>query len=276
MSFIEEIAPYAQKIQKEFHILASLIIAQAILESNWGKSGLAVKGNNLFGIKGSYKGQSITMQTTEYKIVNGKNVPYQVDAAFRKYPSRYESLYDLANLYKNGVSWDRNKYSNIIGETDYKKAAQDLQADGFATDPNYATKVINIIETNKLTKYDVKEEPKPNVDEKYTVVTSLNGYLTAADAKAGKNIKGTVKAGTYFVFNKSDGMINVTTKVGVPGSWINPTENTAAAPVYHTVVKGDTVSELAVKYGTPQANIKKWNNLNDDYLIKIGQRLRVK
>jgi len=276
MSFIEEIAPYAQKIQKEFNILASLIIAQAILESNWGKSGLAVNGHNLFGIKGTYNGQSITMQTTEYKIVNGKNVPYQVNAAFRKYPSWYESLYDLANLYKNGVSWDRNKYTNIIGEKDYKKAANDIQADGFATDPNYAAKVVNIIESFNLTKYDVKNEPKPNGDQKYTVVTSVNAYVTAADAKAGKNIKGTVKAGTYFVFNKSDGMINVTTKPGAPGSWINPNENKAAAPVYHSVVKGDTVSELAVKYGASQADIKKWNNLNDDYLIKIGERIRVK
>ncbi|MEK5393112.1 LysM peptidoglycan-binding domain-containing protein [Margalitia sp. FSL K6-0131] len=122
----------------------------------------------------------------------------------------------------------------------------------------------------------MKNEPKPNGDQKYTVVTSVNAYVTAADAKAGKNIKGTVKAGTYFVFNKSDGMINVTTKPGAPGSWINPNENKAAAPVYHSVVKGDTVSELAVKYGASQADIKKWNNLNDDYLIKIGKRIRVK
>lgn len=154
MSFISEIAPHAQRIHKEYGILASLVIAQAILESNWGKSGLAVNGKNLFGIKGSYNGQSITMQTTEYKKVNGENVPYPVNAAFRKYPSWYESLCDLANLYKNGVSWDRNKYKNIIGETDYKKAAKAVQSAGYATDPKYAEKIISTIESNKLTQYD--------------------------------------------------------------------------------------------------------------------------
>ncbi|PKR86090.1 hypothetical protein CWO92_06880 [Heyndrickxia camelliae] len=157
MSFISEIAPHAQQIKKNFNILASLVIAQACLESNYGKSGLAVKGKNLFGVKGSYNGQSVTMQTTEYK----GNKPYRVDAAFRKYPSWYESLCDLANLYVNGVSWDRNKYKNIIGETDYKKAAKNVQADGYATDPNYANKLIKVIEDNNLTQYDeVKQSAK--------------------------------------------------------------------------------------------------------------------
>ncbi|MBB2482342.1 DUF1906 domain-containing protein [Bacillus sp. APMAM] len=138
---------------------------------------------------------------------------------------------------------------------------------------------------------DIKKEPgawnvevgpatKPVV-KKYTVNKLINGYVNAADAKAKKNAKGTVKEGTYFIFNESDGMINVTTKAGAPGSWINPADNKGAAsttskPVYHTVVKGDTVSELAIKYGSTQTDIKKWNNLNNDYLIKIGQKLRVK
>lgn len=156
LTFIDEIAPHAQRISKEFNILASLIIAQAIHESNWGKSGLAFKGKNLFGIKGNYKGQSVTMPTWEH--VNGKDV--KVNAAFRKYPSWYESLYDLANLYKNGVSWDRNKYKKMIGETDYKKACTAVQAAGYATDPNYASKLIKTIESNNLTKYDKKETVK--------------------------------------------------------------------------------------------------------------------
>ncbi|MEC1744094.1 glucosaminidase domain-containing protein [Schinkia azotoformans] len=164
MAFIDEIAPHAQRIAKKFNILASLIIAQAIHESNWGKSGLAEKGKNLFGIKGNYKGQSITMLTLE--VYNGKSL--KVNAAFRKYPSWYESLYDLANLYINGVSWDRNKYKKIIGETDYKRACTAVQAAGYATDPNYATKLIKTIESNNLTQYDQKEniivEQKQTVD----------------------------------------------------------------------------------------------------------------
>ncbi|WP_423231236.1 glucosaminidase domain-containing protein, partial [Bacillus licheniformis] len=72
MGFIEEIAPHAQRVQKEKNILASLIIAQGVLESNWGRSGLATKGKNLFGIKGTGNDGSITLPTTEH--INGKDV----------------------------------------------------------------------------------------------------------------------------------------------------------------------------------------------------------
>ncbi|GIN88751.1 hypothetical protein J6TS2_51370 [Heyndrickxia sporothermodurans] len=94
------------------------------------------------------------MQTTEFRVENGKKVPYQVKTAFRKYSTWYESLQDLATLYLNGVSWDRNKYKKIIGETDYIRAAMAVQSAGYATDPKYAEKIIKIIELNGLTKYD--------------------------------------------------------------------------------------------------------------------------
>lgn len=155
--FIREIAPFAQRIQEKYRILASLVIAQACLESNFGQSGLAQKGKNLFGVKGSYNGQSVTMKTTEYR--GGK--AYQTDAAFRKYPSWFESLDDLAKLYVNGVSWDRNKYKPIIGETNYVMACKKVQECGYATDPNYASKLIQIIEKYNLTQYDKVGNKKP-------------------------------------------------------------------------------------------------------------------
>ena len=117
MAFIQDIAPFAQRIQKDHGILASIVMAQAIHESNWGRSILAEKGKNLFGIKGAYQGQSITLKTWE--VIDGRSV--YTDAAFRKYPSWYESFEDLVNLYKNGVSWDRTKYKGVVGEKDYKK-----------------------------------------------------------------------------------------------------------------------------------------------------------
>ena len=61
----------------------------------------------------------------------------------------------------------------------------------------------------------------------YKVVKSINGYISSADASKRKNAKVTVKAATYYVFNKASGMINVTSKKGVPGSWINPGDNKA-------------------------------------------------
>ncbi|MGG3363994.1 glucosaminidase domain-containing protein, partial [Bacillus subtilis] len=151
--FIKQIAADAQRVYKNHQILASLIIAQGCLESAWGTSELATKGHNLFGMKGEYKGQYVTMMTWE--VINGENV--QVSAKFRKYPSWKESIDDLANLYLNGVSWDKDHYRAVVGETDYQKATAALVKAGYATDPNYATKLNSIISTYELTKYDTTE-----------------------------------------------------------------------------------------------------------------------
>ncbi|WP_340033569.1 phage tail protein [Bacillus sp. FSL K6-0138] len=151
LEFIKEIAPDAQRVYKKYDILASLIIAQACLESAWGTSGLAQKGKNLFGIKGTYNGQYVLMWTTEY---DRKGNATRVQAKFRKYPSWYASLQDLAKLYVNGTSWDPDHYKAIVGEKDYKKATAALVKAGYATDPAYATKLNNLIETYNLTQYD--------------------------------------------------------------------------------------------------------------------------
>lgn len=284
MSFINEILPHAKKVGKESNILVSLILAQAIHESNWGKSGLAQKGKNLFGIKGTFNGQSVTMKTWE--VYNGKSV--YVDAKFRKYPSWYESLKDLTALYENGVSWDRNKYKKVIGEKDYKAAAKAVQTAGYATDPNYATKLIRTIEDNNLTQYDVDgvkvEKPKKTTSftkdnvKTYQVTKQHNGYVTAADAKSKKDKKTTVPKGKYYVFNESQGMINITTKKGVPGSWINPSETTAKVtkPKYYVVKNNDNLTKIAKKYKTSVAAILKLNpSIKNKDLIYPKQKIRI-
>jgi flagellum-specific peptidoglycan hydrolase FlgJ len=196
MDFIKAIAPHAQRIQEKYKILASLVIAQACLESNFGKSGLAQKGKNFFGIKGSYKGQSVTMRTHEYE--RGKKV--LIDAPFRKYPSWYESFEDLARLYHNGVSWDRNKYKPIIGETNYILACQKVQECGYCTDPNYAAKLIKIIEKYKLYKYDKVGNKKPvkataasKKEESQVYVVKKGDTLTAIAKKYNTTVQNLVK-----------------------------------------------------------------------------------
>jgi flagellum-specific peptidoglycan hydrolase FlgJ len=192
-NFIREIAPYAQRIQEKYKILASLVIAQACLESNFGQSGLAQKGKNLFGVKGSYNGQSVTMRTHEYE--KGKKV--WIDAPFRQYPSWYESLEDLAKLYHNGVSWDRNKYKSIIGETNYILACKKVQECGYCTDPNYAAKLIQIIEKYNLTQYDRVGNKKPEkattTKEEQVYVVQKGDTLTGIAKKYGTTVQRLVK-----------------------------------------------------------------------------------
>lgn len=158
-SFIKEIAPYAQQVQASYYILASLVIAQACLESGYGTSTLAKEAKNLFGMKGSYNGKSLNIATTEH---DEKGVASTIYADFKVYPTWLESLEDLADKYKNGVSWDPNKYKAVIGCSNYKEAAQAVKDAGYATDISYVTKLTDIIEQYDLTKYDeiVIEAPK--------------------------------------------------------------------------------------------------------------------
>ncbi|EAF3980601.1 GW domain-containing glycosaminoglycan-binding protein [Listeria monocytogenes] len=171
--FIQSIANDAQDLQKEEKILTSVTLAQAILESNWGKSGLSTSANNLFGIKGSYEGSSVSMGTQEFS--SGK--AYHTQADFRKYPDKKASLVDHAQLFVNGVSGNANLYSAVIGETNYKEAAYAIQEAGYATDPAYAEKLISTIENYNLDQYD----------QIYDTVTSTENQLAYAEIKNASN-----------------------------------------------------------------------------------------
>ena len=154
-SFLEILKPYVLQDMKNTGILASLTAAQAFIESNKGNSGLTQKANNLFGIKGKYNGESVTMKTTEY--VDGKAV--KVDAAFRKYPNWLESIADHSRLLST------KRYANLKGVTDYKLACAYIQADGYATSPSYCKTLTDVIEKYSLFLWDAEvlaeTEPVP-------------------------------------------------------------------------------------------------------------------
>lgn len=143
-SFIDQLAPAAQADMREFGILASVTIAQAILEIGWGRS---APGNNLFGIKGS--GQ----QQFTQEFINGKWM--QIVEGFRVYDSWCDSVRDYSLLLAGNP-----RFANVINEKDYRCASQKLQRAGYATDPLYADKLIRIIEGSELTRFDQIEEER--------------------------------------------------------------------------------------------------------------------
>ena len=145
--FVEKIAPIAQDEQQKYHIFASITIAQAALESNWGQSELATQYYNLFGVKSDTGG---LMTTKEY--VNGQWIV--VRARFAIYQSWRESIEQHTALFVDGTSWDSSHYQAVLSADNYVEAAQALQQRGYATDPNYAQKLISLIKTYNLDKYD--------------------------------------------------------------------------------------------------------------------------
>ena len=193
-AFIDKVAEPAQKDYERTSVFPSLVIAQAILESGWGKSKLAVEANNLFGMRGEYNGSSV-MGSDDDVDKDGNRHPVMIP--FRKYPSFAESMQD------HGATLMKDRYLPVRNAKDYKEGAQALYNGGYAGDRDYPSKLITIIEKYNLAQYD-------------------------------------------------------------------------AVKRYHKVVSGNTVSGLAKEYGSTIEDIKKWNDLDDKYLIKVGQVLRVK
>ena len=158
-SFIEQIAPYAIKHGQANNISIALICAQACLESSFGNSELAVKANNLFGIKATnWTGAVYRKRTAEHKP---DGTVYYIEADFRSYANIGECVKDLCVKYSEGLPFEKhNRYQAVIGETDYKKAAQAVKDAGYATDVNYVSKLNNVIEKYDLTKYDKEMNPQ--------------------------------------------------------------------------------------------------------------------
>lgn len=255
--FVEKIGALASEDMKKTGILASLTIAQAILESAWGTSALAQAPNyNLFGIKGAYNGNYCEFNTSEY--LNGKWVT--VKAQFRKYPSWAESLADHSALFN---TYDR--YANLRGCTDYKLACRYVREDGYATDPNYTSKLINIIESNNLTRFDngaVSTTPSTNNNGTYTV--QAGDTLTAIANKYGTTVDSLVALNSIADKNK----IYVGQVLKISGA----TSNNSTS---YTVQAGDTLSGIASKFGTTYQELARINNISNPNLIYVGQVIKI-
>ena len=144
-AFIGSIVNGAIQGWTQHQILPSLTLAQAILESAWGKSSLASQYHNLFGIKGSYKGMSVNMPT--YEEYGGRMV--LINDAFRRYPDNNASVQDHTDfLVKN------SRYHNLIGVRDANTATYLIRADGYATASSYTNSLRSVINTYDLTRYD--------------------------------------------------------------------------------------------------------------------------
>ncbi|EGP4721161.1 MULTISPECIES: glucosaminidase domain-containing protein [Enterococcus] len=171
--FLKKIADDAQEIGQKEGIYASVMMAQAILESGSGNSLLSSEPNhNLFGIKGSYKGSSVTFNTLEQ---DSSGQSYQIRAQFRKYPSYKESLEDYADLIKNGLTGNPDFYKPTWkSETkDYKEATKYLEG-RYATDRQYSQKLNEIIEAYDLTKYDEPKKEAATTEEASTEILHMS------------------------------------------------------------------------------------------------------
>src|SRR5699024_8369072 len=276
--FVEMVGNYASQVGAEIGLYASVMIAQAILESGHGNSTLSsVPFHNLFGIKGSYEGNSVVMATSEY--IDGKWI--YPNERFRKYPDYEASFLNNAQVLRQGNAWDSNYYSGtwVENTNSYLDATYWLEW-RYATDPNYANKLNQIISRYDLTRFDsTHSQPtvKPttssgeetvlpsmeynihtvrSVDTLYNIANRYN--MTVTELRRINNL------------NSNQIILGQTLKVNeTPQS---QTENTATQ--VHTVSPNDTLYNISNRYNMTVTELQRINNLTSDK-ITLGQDLRV-
>lgn len=158
--FVSFIGAKATADMKKHGVLASVTTAQAILESGYGQTDLAVNANNLFGMKCTLSGNTWTSvwdgtsKYTKYspEVYNG--VTQQVKSDFRKYATVALSVEDHSLYLLGAMNGSKKRYEGLAGQADPKTAITIIKNGGYATDPQYVTKIMNIIEKWNLTQYD--------------------------------------------------------------------------------------------------------------------------
>ena len=152
--------------QKKSGILASVSLAQFILESGYGKSELAQNANNIFGMKcslsgntwsgSSWDGKSKYTKKTQEQNPDGSMVAITAD--FRKYPCIEDSIADHSAYLLGAKNGRKLRYKGLKDCKDYKKAVQIIKDGGYATSLTYVEKLCSIIERWNLIQYDMKDD----------------------------------------------------------------------------------------------------------------------
>lgn len=160
--------------QKKTGVLASVSMAQFILESGYGKSELAQNANNLFGMKCSLSGNNWVGSTWDGTSKYTKETREQcadgsheiITADFRKYLCIEDSIADHSAYLLGAKNGNELRYAGLKDCTDYKKAIQIIKDGGYATDFSYMQKLCSIIERYNLTQFDVKKDSMPTKSKK--------------------------------------------------------------------------------------------------------------
>lgn len=262
-SSVQEIVNAAVPIANEYGLYPSVIIAQGILESSYGESALAQKYNNIFGVKYT-SGTPAYLSTKEF--LNG----YMVDSveAFQVYGSLYEAcaaqaLLIRSNSYYAGA-WRENT-------TSYADATAWLQG-RYATDPNYASKLNAIIAQLGLSAYDnggVTNNQSGGSTGNYKV--QQGDTLSAIALNYGTSVQAIMNENGLTSENIRVGQM---LSIGGVSSGGTGSYSSASSGNY-TIQSGDSLSSIALKFGTTVNQLMLDNGLNSESVLQIGKNIIV-
>ncbi len=274
--YVDQYKDLAIEQMKRYKIPASITLAQGLLESGAGRSELARKGNNHFGIK--------------CHSWNGRTVYFDDDAnqeCFRAYSSVSDSYEDHSQFLTTG-----RRYQNLfkLSITDYKGWARGLKAAGYATNPKYADRLIDIIQVYSLHQYDTaksydrfyaKRGRDHNVggaalhavykfNDNYYVKARKGDTFAAIAAETGISRR---RLARYNERDKND--------ILAEGDIVYLKKKRRKAPKeykgrLHYVRPGQSMYTISQLYGIRLKCLYKLNGLTPDYQIKVGDSLRVR
>ena len=240
--YIDRYKKIAIKKRKEYKIPASITLAQGLLESGSGNSRLAVKANNHFGIKCHLEWSGKTFRKDDDKK----------DECFRKYKSPEASFNDHSLFLTS-----RNRYSFLFDYdvTEYKKWARGLKKAGYATNPRYPQKLIELIERHNLDKYDTisLDEAKKIQEVKNTPIAKEKGKENETKASEEKKSDTVKEPKKTHISNKEELLVKRNNRIK-----------------YVIARKGDTAEKIAEELDMWTWQIEKYNELNNDREIKPG------
>jgi len=259
---------------------ASIKLAQGILESGDGKSTLARKANNHFGIKchSSWKGKTHYIEDDDYDE-NGKIIK----SCFRVYKNANSSYIAHSEFLRNGY---RYEFLFRLSPTDYRGWARGLKQAGYATSPTYAEKLIRVIEASELHHFDKMssfntpgEEPENPEFERLSIkvindvkVTLANNNETAVQIAERTNTKlSRILKYNDRISNKNQ-KIKKDTKVYLQ----RKRNNFRGKKKWHYVKEGQTMYEISQLYGVSLKKLKHKNRIPDRKEPQTGERIRLR
>ena len=274
--YIDQYKDVAIEQMQRYGIPASITLAQGIFESGAGRSELAVKANNHFGIKcNGWTGRRSYHDDDE----RGE--------CFRAYDNAYESFEDHSKFLA-----ERQRYRGLFNlkRDDYKGWARGLKAAGYATNPQYADRLIELIQLYKLYQYD-KAKDYDKFLSSHAKSQPLNGQALHAIKVFNKNY--------YLIARRGDTFKSIADEIGISYRklakynerdkrdrldegeivWLKKKQKKAPKDYkgrLHYVRNGESMYTIAQNYGIRLKNLYKMNHLSPDYQIRVGDALRLR
>ena len=260
--YIDTYSDIAIREMVDYGIPASITLAQGILESGVGKSRLAVEANNHFGIKchNDWTGETITHDDDRRR------------ECFRKYDNAEESFIDHSPVLKN-----KARYSFLfeLDRRDYKGWAKGLKQAGYATDKNYADRLVTLIEDLELYRFDdmaPSTEPAPKAEPirieeknlKFVIVQKGESYFTIAK-------KYRIPFNLIYSYND----VEKTARQPKPGDkvYLRPKNTSCKGCPPHTVKEGESMFSISQEYGIKIHSLYDLNSMSYDSTPYVGQVL---